>query len=183
MIVIGVTAWTLRALRQPHMIKSYDLKNAFGSGKLEDLEGSLVERSHVGVPDNEQDYYKAALSQRRFEAVVIIPTTHGPIGFSLGSGGTMGDSNEPEAFMANFYHAVQPWILTNHKKFSRELVFTAEPIGARGDGGWGAFVDDLIRILPFLTLQSAKQLHEDDNVDLNDALADAAYAQNTENKK
>ena len=44
-------------------------------------------------------------------------------------------------------------------------------------------MDDLIRILPFPTMQSAAQLHEDDNRDLDDSLGAAAYAQNAEQQE
>ena len=102
MTLIRITTWTLRAIGQPHLVKSYDLKNAFGSGELDDLAEALTERAREGVPDNEIEHYLAALAQRRNEAVVIMPTADGPAAVKIGSGGTMGDYNEPEAFMANF---------------------------------------------------------------------------------
>ena len=49
----------------------------------------------------------------------------------LGSGGTMGDTNEPEAFMANFYRTIEGWILDAYKKYAKELVYDATEIVGR----------------------------------------------------
>ena len=103
MMNVRVTSWHLRDADQPHLIKSYDMRNAFGTGRLSDLDETLTKRAITSGLEAERDTTCRLLSQRRFNAQVCIPTEQGPLTMKLGGGGIMGDVNEPEAFMDNFY--------------------------------------------------------------------------------
>ena len=183
MLLIRITMWTLRQLQQPHMVKSYDMRNAFGTGTLEDLLPTLTQRALATIEDREQESTEAFLHQRRMEAHVVIPTSEGPLTMRVGSGGTMGDISEPEAFMKNFYDTITPWAMDAYKAYSKSLVFRSPIDGTPVDGSWGAFIDDLIRIIPFLDGQSALDVFYWDNNNLDKYLEAAQYKQNTDKQE
>ena len=63
----------------------------------------------------------------------------------------MGDSNEPEAFMHNYYKAVRKYTENTYTRHSKPPTATAGWVGtqmnARAGSGMGAFIDDVIRIV------------------------------------
>jgi hypothetical protein len=102
------------------MCKSYDLANAFGSGKIEDLhekEKSRLEGASPFWQDTANLFF-----QKRDGLVLILDTSNGPTALNCRSGGFMGDANEPEIFMANFHDSVEQWITGHYQVDSRPLV-------------------------------------------------------------
>ena len=60
----------------------------------------------------------------------------------------MGDSNEPELFMQNYYEAINQYALKTHARVTKGLTATAEWFSAaKANASIGAFVDDIIRII------------------------------------
>ena len=75
---------------------------------------------------------------------MVVQACDGQIVARAGEGGLMGDSNEPELFMHNYYEAVAQYLLSTHRN-SKALISTS-PWG-RTNASIGGFVDDLIRIV------------------------------------
>jgi len=159
------------------------MRNAFGSGDMETLNDMLTRRALSNCPPQEEESTEALLRQRRFDARVCVPTDSGPLVMRLGSGGTMGDANEPEAFMSNFYTTITPWILKSNRTYGKAFMYASPVTGATVDGSWGAFVDDLIRLLPFLDGTAGLALFQWDNEILDDVLVCASYAQNNDKQE
>ena len=109
-----------------------------------------------------------------------IPCPDGDVYLRPKEGGLMGDSNEPEAFMANYHLALDAYRIQTHKRIAKPLIAEAEWLGAKVDAGIGTFLDDVLRTvtaeggdartLPGLCNHDANHLDE--------ALTRKGYAQN-----
>jgi len=179
MTIIRIMIHYMNLIGQPFMIKSYDMRNAFGSGQLDDLNDVIVRRAASGIEDdNELQTVRDMLTQKRMEAKVCIPCDTGPLVMQLGSGGTMGDKSEPEAFMGNFYNTISEWNHDAYAAYAKNLV-TISPIDeSRNEASMGAFIDDLLRLLPFTDISSALEIFHWDNRCVDSHLAPASYTQN-----
>ena len=85
----------------PLVARSHDKVNAYGSGNHQariDALPAFIGRSDIGL-----------FVQRRRELTARIEAIDGPVWLRLGCGGPMGDGNEGELFMRDFYDCVQSW--------------------------------------------------------------------------
>ena len=93
----------------------------------------------------------------------------------------MRDSNEPEVFMHNYYHAISQYTHKTHHRHSKPLMSSAPWMGARkANAGMGAFIDDVIRVVvpqgnDDRGLASAANF---DSRSLTDSLDEKSYVQN-----
>eukprot|EP00969_Alexandrium_andersonii_P115978 5128857-Alexandrium_andersonii.AAC.1 len=87
------------------------------------------------------------LTTRRFEAIMLITTPQGELFLRAGSGGLMGDSNEPELFMANHYQALEEYTYSTFGTATRSALVTCPIFEQRHNAGIGVFVDDLLRLI------------------------------------
>ena len=96
----------------------------------------------------------------------------------------MGDSNEPELFMQNYYEAIRQYTRTTHARITKGLTATAEWFSAsKANASIGAFIDDIIRIVTPTDQKDDRALAANMNHDsreLTNALDGWMYAQNAE---
>eukprot|EP00959_Pyramimonas_sp_CCMP1952_P085276 1783064-Pyramimonas_sp.AAC.1 len=78
------------------------MRNAFATGSHE----RLVEAHTLRCED---EHVHPLLEQHRLDAVVFLHASAASIALRPGTGGRMGDSNEPELFMESFYPLVVQW--------------------------------------------------------------------------
>ena len=72
-----------------------------------------------------------------------------------GSGGLMGDSNEPEYFMGNYCKALDKWLAKQYKAFTKWMVSRCALVEGPADSSVNTFVDDVFRFIPvFSTIVS-----------------------------
>lgn len=184
MLIIRVAIYFMNLIGQPFLVKSYDMRNAFGSGNHDDLNDTLLERATAGVEDEgELESTRSILTQKRKNAKVCIPCDTGPLVMQLGSGGTMGDKSEPEAFMGNFYKTVSKWNWDAYDAYAKKLVFTSPIDESKCDGSMGSFIDDLLRLLPFTDMSSGMHIFNWDNETLDHHLRSANYIQNKDKQE
>ena len=159
MLAVRVTCHKLRQANIPHAIKSYDAKSAFHSGTLADLQEvtqkrlRYAQRTENGFADPIDFRFaiqdEKLLSQRRFEANMIIHGCDGSTSLTAGEGGLMGDSNEPELFMQNYYCAVSQYVhaqdAPEDKQGAHHTSGLVRP--PQANASIGAFVDDIIGIV------------------------------------
>ena len=141
MLSVRVVCHKLRKANIPHAVKSYDAKSAFHSGELTDLQNVTEARLRLEQRTGTEGAFldpsdarcaredAAFLAQRRFEANMVIYGCDGSVSLRAGEGGLMGDSNEPELFMQNYYEAVSQHTLATHKGISVGLLSQAEWLG------------------------------------------------------
>eukprot|EP00959_Pyramimonas_sp_CCMP1952_P472577 9500270-Pyramimonas_sp.AAC.1 len=149
------------------------MRNAFGTG----FTSKLIENSDWRC---ESRHFRQMLAMHREKAVIHVDAADRSICLRPASGGRMGDSNEPEFFMGNFYGPVIRWKL-QMKDLTGPLLQATCPITQKPqDLSLGAFIDDLIKIMivPDGSYRQALTLDLIDNNTLNDELEHDGYAQN-----
>ena len=138
MTTIRIVCHKLRQANIPHAVKSYDAKSAFHSGTLEDLQKVTMSRLRLDQRTNVENAFldpedariarqdNDFLRQRRFEAYMVIPACDGLVPLRAGEGGLMGDSNEPEAFMHNYYKALRKHTENTYTRHSKPLTASSD---------------------------------------------------------
>eukprot|EP00959_Pyramimonas_sp_CCMP1952_P316885 6632827-Pyramimonas_sp.AAC.1 len=84
----------MRSARMSFLAKSYDMRNSFATGSHERLVAARALRC-------EDEHFQPLLEQHRHQAVVFLQASDASIALRPGTGGGMGDSNEPELFMGS----------------------------------------------------------------------------------
>ena len=175
MLLVKLLVWKLRAAKLRFIVKSYDMRNTFGTGTHEGL--MEVVRSR-GVRWEQLSLFE----QHREQGVIVVEAADATIGLRPRSGGRMGDSNEPELFMGAFYPRVEEWN-GDIKLLLGDHFAARSPLDEDGDMvslGMGGFVDDLVRvmIIPDGKVRTTQLIDHYDNKYLDEALARGGYKQN-----
>eukprot|EP00959_Pyramimonas_sp_CCMP1952_P145998 3057163-Pyramimonas_sp.AAC.1 len=102
MTLTRIATFKLRSAHIPHHVKSYDMRNAFGTGDTD----QVLAAHRVRTDD---PHFEDMLTQHRLGATMRIDASDDIIGLHPCSGGRMGDSNEPELFMESFYPLIIDW--------------------------------------------------------------------------
>ena len=180
MMITKIAMWKLREADVAHLVKSYDLTNAFGAGSTRALKTETEERvlMHGATACRRQNAALATLQRQR--AIITLESSSGPCFLAPQCGGRMGCSNEPEIFMGIFNPAVADWNRRMYQVTGRSMVCTPPWEGMACAGDMGAFLDDLIRVIPTFDdgYASLLELDREDNKILNEALATVQLKQN-----
>eukprot|EP00959_Pyramimonas_sp_CCMP1952_P331627 6944276-Pyramimonas_sp.AAC.1 len=140
MLLAKLMIWKLSAANISFLAKSYDMRNAFATGD----HARLIAAHTVRFDD---EHLHPLLEQHRERAVVYIQASDATLAFRPGTGGRMGDSNEPELFMGSFYPPVEEWeqemAEVQGHAFQVQCPFAEQVFPGR----IGAFVGDLFKIL------------------------------------
>eukprot|EP00959_Pyramimonas_sp_CCMP1952_P390538 8184004-Pyramimonas_sp.AAC.1 len=140
MLLAKLMIWRLRAADISFLAKSYDMRNAFATGD----HARLIAARAVHCDD---ERFRPLLEQHRERAVVCIQASDATLALRPGTGGRMGDSNEPELFMGSFYPFVEEWgqemAEVQGQPFPVRRPFAEQAF----PGHIGAFADDLFKIL------------------------------------
>ena len=91
---------------------------------------------------------KNKLMQRRANMTIFMGNGSDMKALKICAGGTMGDGNEPEAFMGSYYKAFIDWTLDTHE-LSKPWIVRSAIDGSVRHMGFGTFIDDLFRISTF----------------------------------
>jgi len=113
------------------LARSRDGKNAFACGSTEDLNGGMSDR-YAGNASRRARRNLLLLKACKTEATVQIRAADGTCSFAPEGGGLMGDSNEPEHFMENYYRATKKWNIQRYGDVSKWLVYRIIPIKRAG---------------------------------------------------
>ena len=112
MVTIRLGMWRMRRVGLNFVLKSYDMKNAFACGDPNLLKEVVSNRCGGGLDedDNRLQHGNAELlSTKRNNTTVCIHACDDTAAVAPHTGGTMGDSNEPEIVMECFYAPVEEW--------------------------------------------------------------------------
>ena len=101
---VRIVTAKLRYTGLAHAIKSYDMRSAFHSGVHANLCQISDQRSYIAHDQTTSDLYGQLLRDRRQCTVIKINGSDGDAFLNNSTGGPMGDSNEPEIFMQDFYN-------------------------------------------------------------------------------
>ena len=107
-----------------------------------------------------------------------VDAADGPCFFCFGMGGAMGESNEVEAFLGNFYATIDPYILATSRLVSAPLIATTPAQRQCIDMSLGAFVDDLLRFVVLDDPADATRISNYDSQQLDRAVQQKRYRQN-----
>ena len=136
MMITRIVTWRAQKAYMGLAAKSYDARAAFHSGNHEALK-AITRRRALRKETTDRTLQNAdLLDQRRDGAIMLIDTAEGPLYLRAGTGGLMGDSNEPEIFMQGHYDMLQLW-LAQTKNLSHPLTATSPIDGANHDGSLG----------------------------------------------
>ncbi|CAK0843916.1 unnamed protein product [Prorocentrum cordatum] len=173
MTLTRITTFKLRSAHIPHLAKSYDMRNAFGTGDTD----RLLAAHRVRTDD---PHFEDMLTQHRLRATMRIDANDDTIGPHPCSGGRMGDSNEPELFMESFYPLIIDWDAELTAVIGDGLTCTDPITGNAHRIDMGAFIDDIARVIivPDGTLRQALAIDCIDVSIMNAKLRHGGYAQN-----
>ena len=178
MMILRIVCWKAIQAKQSIAVKSYDMRSAFHSGSHRDLEG-VSHRRAVDKGENATTRQNAAfLSTRRRESRMIVTTPQGELCMKTGTGGLMGDSNEPELFMENFYACVKNYAAWTHDAISSPLLARSPVTGRWHNASLGLFVDDIVRMVITEPDRDMQRRSDIDAELLDEAVEDGEYAQN-----
>eukprot|EP00959_Pyramimonas_sp_CCMP1952_P069959 1460615-Pyramimonas_sp.AAC.1 len=76
----------------------------------------------------------------------------------------MGDSNEPEFFMGNYYESIPEYIATA-SGFSKYTLASSEMFHDAVNVGVGLFIDDLLKLLALPPEATADEIRDASNLD------------------
>eukprot|EP00959_Pyramimonas_sp_CCMP1952_P399778 8376684-Pyramimonas_sp.AAC.1 len=99
MMIIKILIWKCLHCKLGFMLKSYDMRNAFGTGHVLGLVQAQEERQPT-------IHFRRVLEHYRAQAIIRIDAADSTVHVHPTSGGRMGDSNEPELFMQAFYKPI-----------------------------------------------------------------------------
>ncbi|CAK0885294.1 unnamed protein product [Prorocentrum cordatum] len=173
MTLARIATFKLRSAHIPHLAKSYDMRNAFGTGDTD----RLLAAHRVRTDD---PHFEDMLTQHRLRATMRIDASDDIIGLHPGSGGRMGDSNEPELFMESFYPLIIDWGAGLNAVIGDGLICTNPITGTAHRIDMGAFIDDIARaiVVPDGALRQALAIDCIDVSSTNAKLRHGGYAQN-----
>ena len=183
MLILRLVAWKCRAAGVQTLNEAYDMTNAFASGTIADLNKKTEERIKRGLPEGSPELPStvALFALRRGVQTMILRAPDGDAAFMAGTGGFMGDCNEPEIFMVKFYASVTDWNRRLYRKgIAEPFVARCLVIEAPQDLSMGAFVDDLIRttLVEETSEAAVMRAHRVTQNQLESALEPAGYTQN-----
>jgi hypothetical protein len=173
MTLTRIATFKLRSAHIPHLVKSYDMRNAFGTGDTD----RLLAAHRVRTDD---PHFEDMLTQHRLRATMRIDDSDDIVGLHPGSGGRMGDSNEPELFMESVYPLIIDWDAELTAVIGDGLICTSPITGTAHRIDMGAFIDDIVRVIivPDGALRQALAIDCIDVSIMNAKLRHGGYAQN-----
>ena len=104
MLILRLVAWKCRAAGVQTLNEAYDMTNAFVSGTIADLNKKTEERIERGLPEGSPEFpsIAALFASRRMVQTMILRAPEGEAAFMAGTGGFMGDCNEPDFLWITF---------------------------------------------------------------------------------
>ena len=186
MLATRCLAWRLEKAGIPTVYKSYDAANAFACGDRQQIDEITMER--LLRQDNRPRWQEIddanLLRARRSRFEVAIACPEGWLTMRPATGGFMGDCCEGEIFTEKYGQAVAQWTRRLYNQGPVRAMVAHAFNGQLGpaNGFSGSYLDDIIVTLPLLQEDTlAAMVRKDAEVDaeLNKALADRSYAQNT----
>ena len=165
----------LRIMKTAFALKSDDATAVFHGGSLEDL----TERVRMRLLNTDEVNLNRLMSRKNYTAVKIDARDR-PLYLHPGSGGTMGDSNEGDIFMSNFYSSIDAYRTESFFDVAAPLLASSLLTGdLRGaDSSLVAFVDDIRRAIIIDDIDSVHIETNRDSLRLTQALANKDYYQN-----
>eukprot|EP00959_Pyramimonas_sp_CCMP1952_P383957 8046837-Pyramimonas_sp.AAC.1 len=111
------------------------MRNAFATGSHERLIAARTLRC-------DDEHFHPLLSQHREQAVVYLQASGANLALRPGTGGRMGDSNEPEFFMGSFHPLVSQWEAQMAEVQGDPFGVVCPFTSTTHKGHLGAFIDD-----------------------------------------
>ena len=170
----------LRAMNTPFAVKSYDVSPAYQGGFQQDLDDQLLDRFAENFIEDQMRPNVERLLDRRSSLAVRMEGCDRQLYLHPLSGGTMGDSNEGELFMSNFYSGLGEYRRETYLNVASPLTCTSSITGDlyATDASLTAFVDDLLRIILIDTVSAFAKEVNNDLACLTRALMKLDYFQN-----
>lgn len=178
MTATRVIAWKAEQAKVGYAAKSYDARAAFHSGKHTRLKAITRRRAFASQVNTRTENNADFLDQRRDQSLMKIETIQGPLIMKAGTGGLMGDSNEPEIFMQGYYDMLEVG-LAKTRNLSNPLMVT-NPMDSRlHDASLGPYIDDIFRLI--IGVDAALDLStlcNHDSQSLDESMGAMGHAQN-----
>ena len=178
MLASRAVVWRLNAAAVPFVAKSYDIKSAFHSGRLDDLDECVQTKLLPSEVADREWSTSAFFCQYRNNMVMLAAAQERDVALRLGMGGTMGSCIEVRLFMTNFYRALFEYNAKTASAIAAPLRGSHPVTNADVDLSLGMFIDDLLRLIALDAPSDGVRFSNLDATELDKSIRPWRYAQN-----